>query len=174
MTLHLSPDRIWLANAAGTPIFDTAAGMFRALRFASGFQDIPARTATSTPTVVTPVNIDVTYGLATIPTACTTVLGMIQLVRSGASFADPAGKWQAVNGSKLDINWMCGPLSSTQSETTLSYDCGLGFLTFLAGGGALTMREELTLRAPQGPSATWTSTRPATRVHYRLFCGAFI
>ena len=174
MGLKIASDRIWVDDASGNSVFDTSTGMWRAMRFLSGYVDLSSYTATSTDTVVTPINVDNSHAVGTVPTACTSVIGMIQLVRSTATWTDPAGRWQAVNGSKLDINWMCGPLSSFGASTNYTYQCAVGILTFLVSSGSVTLREELSIRAPQDPATTWTSTRPATRVHYRLFAGAFV
>lgn len=174
MALHRASGRMWLTNGAGTVTWDTAAGMFRSMSFVQGYVDMPSRTATSTPTTVTPVNADEVYTLSGVSPAATDVIGMVQLVRTGASSADPAGRWQMINGSKLDFHWFCGPLSSIGSPTDLIYDAGIGWIEFDCAAGNLTMREIVSLRAAQGTSGTFAWTRPATRVHVRLFCGAFV
>lgn len=180
MTLHLSSNRIYINDATMGVIFDTGAGLFRAMDFKNSYVDVPSYAATSTPTTVTVRNVDTTYTLESINANATDVIGMIQLSRTPAgsnpaTHADPSGRWQAVNGSKLDFNWVSGPQTAIISITDLIYDNGIGWFTFACSGGSLTMREELSLRAAQNPSgATITATRAATRVFYRLYCGSFV
>ncbi len=181
MTLKLASNRIYVEDATNGVVFDTGAGMFRALNYADGYQDVIARTATSTSTVCTVVNVDTNYTLASVDSSCTDVLGMVQISRTPAggmpaTNADPSGHWQAVNGSKLDFQWWCGPQSSYQSETALVYCCAIGWYTFKVVSGSLILREQLALRAPQAVSSsvTWTSTRAATRLYYKLYIGSFI
>lgn len=182
MTINISSGRIYITDATNGVVFDTAGGMFRGINFADGFVDMPSRTATSTSTTVSPiVNVDTTYTLASIDASCTDVMGMVQFSRTPASgmpasHADMSGAWHAVNGSKLDFQWFCGPQSSLIPETDMIYCCGMGWVTFTVSGGVLSMREQIALRAPQSAfsSVTWTSTRAATRVFYKLYCGSFV
>lgn len=179
--LLLDSDRIYATNGSGGIVFDTNEGLFRAFDFVTGSQSVPARSGTSTPLTVTTANIDTTYTLASISPNATHVFGMVQLVRTPVSGSPPnsvygAGLWEAVNGSVIDIFWACGPLASSPAnvELQLLYPASLGFFTFTASGGVLSMRERINIRAPQAFARDWTDTRAATTVNYRLYCGAFI
>ncbi len=174
MTINLASNRIYITDPTLGVIFDTGAGMFRALSFADSYIDVVARSATSTSTSVSVVNIDTTHTLQSVDAACTNVIGMVLLDRTPSSEPDAAGRWQSVNGSKLDIQWWCGPQSTITSPTEYIYCCGMGWFTFSVSGGNLLMREKMSLRAAQGTSGTYVFTRPATRVYYKLYCGSFV
>lgn len=177
--LTLSPDRIVITNSTNGVVFDTNFGLFRSFDFVSGSVSLPARSGTSTPFAVTTANVDTQHVLSAINARCVDVFGMVQLVRTKAPSTPPSSVfgpslWECVNGSVIDLMWYCGPLASDIPETQLIYPASFGFFTFMASGGQLLMRERLNIRAPQGVSRTWTDTRSATVVNYRLYCGSFV
>jgi hypothetical protein len=166
-----SGGRIVCRNAAtGAIRFDSDEKLFQATQRIAGAITLGPWTASfvALGSVITDVNTDVNYTLASINSACDTVVGAFKVTTSSTAYGVNGLGWFQAGGTYLHYFDAAIPGNRTVVQEFVSF-------TFSAAGGSLLLNERAVLRAIVGlGEPNNTITVPAITFDYNLYVGSFV
>lgn len=190
MGVTITADRIRLTDSSGVVKFDTSEGLFTCTNFVSGSYARGSVTASATSFGRTNVDQTNTLTIATgLHTSANIVLGLVRTNWSGSSsgvnFNQMTTGWRNANATMVDMisfhtshhgHNTAGGINNGGAIADALWLQGLSFYTFRVASGTLYMDERIVLQAyvHSSGSTTYSITRGAGNVDYRLYVGAFV
>lgn len=160
----------------GALSFDSDKDHFHS-KFFSGEISLPSITATSVWSSDNRVFRTDSYAIGTAPADHTFMFGMVQWsIPSGTPTRlanDSPDKWSSFNGNLISIAWgdLYTSVSSQDRFHYLGAECNFQLDN---DGGAIYLRDKIVLKGPfTNGTTTYTRTRPASLLKYRIFAGKF-
>lgn len=167
--LSVSGGAIVFRDTSGNIVFDSSEKLFQATSQHTGTQVVGNWTASfDNPTATfTDVNTDTTHALATINSACDTVIGAFKVSVASGSAGVAAAGWFNASGSYVHY------FDSSIPARTICQS--MAAFTFRAAGGSLFLHERVVLRAAGGLGTPSNSiTLQQITFDYNLYVGSFV
>ena len=166
--LSISSGQIVLRDTSGAIVFDSNEKLFQATSRVTGSVNVGPWTASynGTSGARTDVNVDTNHLLASVNSACDTVVGAFQATSSDSRGVVGLG-WFNAGGTYMYFH--------DAATTTRVFAQEMVAFTFFCSGGGLYLNERVVMRAITGLSApTNTITLAQVTLAYNLYCGSFV